>query len=86
MSHTLTPTFTDFDAEGCTFLGQVVWANELFDLYHSPSVVAGVCEVIAVHKHHNNGGPMAMETAISNNYPQGHPLKVAHGLVMMRRK
>ena len=44
MSHTLTPTFTDFDTEGATFIGQVVWANELFDLYHN-DLFAGLCEI-----------------------------------------
>ena len=86
MSHTIAPAFTDFDATGCTFLGHAVWVDELYDMYHSDSVVPGLCEVIAVNTYHRHSGPLAMETTISINYPAGHPLKVAHGLVMKRCK
>lgn len=71
------PIYTDFDAEGATFLGTHLGMGHLFDVYICDSV-CDLKEIIAVPADHNERGPIAMESTLCGKYKEGHPLHVGY--------
>lgn len=71
------PLYTDFDAEGATFLGTHLYSDYLFDVYICESV-CNLKEIIAVPADHDVGGPIAMESTLCSKYQSRHPLHVGY--------